>query len=294
MQLFVNTGERVLCLSFEEPIVVSNLKVKLQDLCGIPCHEQRLISSCRDLKDSQYISQTCFLNLQLRLNGGKGGFGALLRGAGAKAGQKKITNFDDCRDLNGNRIRHKKNEKKMSDWYASAKEREREEEERKQKLREEEAAKNQYSFDPTQYVKNSKEISANIENAVEEVLKASKNKKKEEPKEEDSKKKKRNMMWEEFDNFEEETPTKKKKQENVIHETKESESTKDEEIPIDLDHFSNAEELERIGLEKLKSELMKLGLLCGGTLKQRAQRLFSVKGKSIREIDSKLFAKKKK
>jgi len=47
-------------------------------------------------------------------------------------------------------------------------------------------------------------------------------------------------------------------------------------------------------LDKLKQELQRLGLLCGGSLKERAQRLFSIKGKDIGSIDPKLFAKKKK
>lgn len=33
------------------------------------------------------------------------------------------------------------------------------------------------------------------------------------------------------------------------------------------------------------------GLICGGSLKQRAERLFSVKGKKMSEIDQKLLAK---
>ena len=37
--------------------------------------------------------------------------------------------------------------------------------------------------------------------------------------------------------------------------------------------------------------LMSMGLKCGGTLQERAQRLFSTKGKSPDELDSSLFAK---
>ena len=36
---------------------------------------------------------------------------------------------------------------------------------------------------------------------------------------------------------------------------------------------------------------MALGLKCGGTLEERAQRLFTTKGKSLSEIDPTLFAK---
>ncbi|XP_068088929.1 splicing regulator SDE2 [Hyperolius riggenbachi] len=60
---------------------------------------------------------------------------------------------------------------------------------------------------------------------------------------------------------------------------------------FDLLSFSSAAELEALGLEKLKMELMALGLKCGGTLQERAARLFSVRGLSREQIDPSLFAK---
>uniref|UniRef100_A0A8D0GKW8 Replication stress response regulator SDE2 n=1 Tax=Sphenodon punctatus TaxID=8508 RepID=A0A8D0GKW8_SPHPU len=63
---------------------------------------------------------------------------------------------------------------------------------------------------------------------------------------------------------------------------------------IDLLAFSCAAELEALGLDVLKSELMSLGLKCGGTLQERAARLFSVRGLSRDQIDPALFAKPSK
>nr|XP_034375721.1 replication stress response regulator SDE2 [Arvicanthis niloticus] len=63
---------------------------------------------------------------------------------------------------------------------------------------------------------------------------------------------------------------------------------------VDLSAFSSAAELESLGLEKLKCELMALGLKCGGTLQERAARLFSVRGLSKELIDPALFAKPSK
>lgn len=59
---------------------------------------------------------------------------------------------------------------------------------------------------------------------------------------------------------------------------------------LDLSAFSSPEELASLGLDRLKSALMALGIKCGGTLEERAQRLFSTKGK--RNIDPSLMAKK--
>jgi len=60
---------------------------------------------------------------------------------------------------------------------------------------------------------------------------------------------------------------------------------------LDLSAFSSWEELASLGLDRLKSALMALGLKCGGTLEERAQRLFSTKGKTT--IDPSLKAKSK-
>lgn len=49
-----------------------------------------------------------------------------------------------------------------------------------------------------------------------------------------------------------------------------------------------------LGLDRLKSALLALGLKCGGTLEERAQRLFSTKGKSLESLDTSLFAKNPK
>ncbi|NXB47831.1 SDE2 regulator, partial [Leucopsar rothschildi] len=88
------------------------------------------------------------------------------------------------------------------------------------------------------------------------------------------------------------TRAQKEEQENVpakAQETNQSQSTEVE--PIDLLAFNSAAELEALGLEKLKMGLMSLGLKCGGTLKERAARLFSVRGLSRDQIKPSLFAK---
>nr|XP_008542606.1 PREDICTED: protein SDE2 homolog [Equus przewalskii] len=60
---------------------------------------------------------------------------------------------------------------------------------------------------------------------------------------------------------------------------------------VDLLAFSSVAEVESLGLERLKCELMALGLKCGGTLQERAARLFSVRGLAREQIDPALFAK---
>ncbi|KAJ8571879.1 hypothetical protein ON010_g4955 [Phytophthora cinnamomi] len=63
--------------------------------------------------------------------------------------------------------------------------------------------------------------------------------------------------------------------------------------PIDLMKFETVESLESLGLERLKMELSRRDLKCGGNLAERAARLFSVRGKKWEDIDAKIKAKKK-
>ena len=61
-----------------------------------------------------------------------------------------------------------------------------------------------------------------------------------------------------------------------------------------MNAYDSPEQLVSVGGERLKVALSGLGLKCGGTLLERATRLFSTKGKSKEELDPSLFAKPKK
>ena len=63
---------------------------------------------------------------------------------------------------------------------------------------------------------------------------------------------------------------------------------------LDLGPFETAEALEALGLDRLKGALMAAGLKCGGTLRDRAERLLSTRGKDRADWDPKILAKPKK
>jgi splicing factor 3A subunit 3 len=69
---------------------------------------------------------------------------------------------------------------------------------------------------------------------------------------------------------------------------KESEA---EDPEIDLDYYSTVEELVELGPEKLKQALAARGLKSGGTVQQRAERLFLLKHTPLEQLDRKHFAK---
>ncbi|DBB14656.1 hypothetical protein WJX82_004178 [Trebouxia sp. C0006] len=60
---------------------------------------------------------------------------------------------------------------------------------------------------------------------------------------------------------------------------------------MDLQAFDTVDELESLGADALKDALTKLGLKCGGTLRQRAERLILTKTTPVEKLDRKLFAK---
>lgn len=100
----------------------------MQDVHGVPASEQlltangRLLSNAASTLAAAGLQNNSSITLLMRLCGGKGGFGALLRGQGRDG---KITdNFDAMRDLSGRRIRHVEAEKKLQEWKQDAKERE--------------------------------------------------------------------------------------------------------------------------------------------------------------------------
>ncbi|PIO68508.1 hypothetical protein TELCIR_09702 [Teladorsagia circumcincta] len=61
---------------------------------------------------------------------------------------------------------------------------------------------------------------------------------------------------------------------------------------IDVSAYSSPVELESLGLDRLKAALMALGLKCGGTLKERAERLYASKGLRAGDLGRDALAKK--
>lgn len=126
LQFFVKLLDgKTVTLSFPASQVSGQeIKHRIYEVTKIPSRLQRLISGGFQLKDRSVISDdNITVHLMLRLLGGKGGFGSLLRGAATKAGQKKTNNFDACRDMSGRRLRHVNAEKKLEEWKAEEEER---------------------------------------------------------------------------------------------------------------------------------------------------------------------------
>ena len=61
--------------------------------------------------------------------------------------------------------------------------------------------------------------------------------------------------------------------------------------PIDLKRYKSAQALEALGLDHLKAELQRHGLKAGGSLSERAARLFLLSHTPIEKIDKKHLGK---
>jgi len=135
----------------EADVSLSHFSDQITAKTGVPQDSQRLIINGRQLSsgvefaDLIDVDQTNFVKLQLRLLGGKGGFGALLR---TSKGTKKTTNFGACRDLNGRRLKDIQLEQKLQE--IEAKKDATESEKNSNKVEKE--------FDPTPKVDNKKEV----------------------------------------------------------------------------------------------------------------------------------------
>ncbi|CAG2111557.1 unnamed protein product [Medioppia subpectinata] len=86
-------------------------------------------------------------------------------------------------------------------------------------------------------------------------------------------------------------------EQRVVNDSNEPKAPKEPEVvyePLDLMAYESVDQLEALGLDRLKYSLTALGLKCGGSLAERANRLFSVRGLQTKDIPKKLFAVNKK
>ncbi|KAF4527873.1 hypothetical protein B566_EDAN016614 [Ephemera danica] len=110
-----------------------------------------------------------------RLNGGKGGFGSMLRAIGAQI--EKTTNREACRDLSGRRLRDINEEKRLKTWITQQADRERDAAERKRQRLERLMAEPKLEFKDEAYEAARSEMTEKVSDAVEQAPPMKKKKK---------------------------------------------------------------------------------------------------------------------
>ncbi|CDH57724.1 hypothetical protein RO3G_09056 [Lichtheimia corymbifera JMRC:FSU:9682] len=174
-------GNGPVCLSFEphDDHTVSDLKRRLASMTHIDTTDQRISTlGGRPLSDDDLLFNDpqgpVTFNLSLRLLGGKGGFGSMLRAQGGRMNAQKTTNFEACRDLQGRRIRTVNEERRLQDALAAQPEIERARQEAIKKkiedgLKEREPKK--FRFDDTQFLEDREQAMEGVKSAVSSILK---------------------------------------------------------------------------------------------------------------------------
>lgn len=122
---------------------IGGLREMVWGVCGISPEEQMLSSSSIALSFALSASdgplpmgEILSVQVGARCLGGKGGFGAMLRGQSSRPGMKQVTpNTGAMRDLSGRRIRHVEQDQKLKEWAADAEKRKAEKEEEKKAKR---------------------------------------------------------------------------------------------------------------------------------------------------------------
>jgi len=363
------------CLAFEdaaslrEGVAVAALARRLEASEGVPAREQAFACGAtlftpRDASRPRLPAlDEVSCHLLLRVAGGKGGFGSLLRASRSGA---TTTNFDACRDLSGRRIRHVNAERKLAEDQRREKERELERaalkhinetrSSTKRKLAEiEEAERKRYREETAKVIGAvSDAVGAGLRERASEDAQEAANAEAKKRAERRAMKRVDAYMGlglggtSESDDSESESESETEDRARAASEedkkgkapaseprraaagpaaagasgsgggstrgppSKESSTSKEEEEKtppaaapaeetpppaeetIALSDFPNAAALERFGLDRLKAELAERGLKCGGTLAQRAERLWLLRDKTLEEVDEKHRAPKKK
>jgi hypothetical protein len=362
------------CLAFEdaaslrEGVAVAALARRLEASEGVPAREQAFACGAtlftpRDASRPRLPAlDEVSCHLLLRVAGGKGGFGSLLRASRSGA---TTTNFDACRDLSGRRIRHVNAERKLAEDQRREKERELERaalkhvnetrNSTKRKLAEiEEAERKRYREETAEVIGAvSDAVGAGLRERASEDAREATNAEAKKRAERRAMKRVDAYMGlglggtSESDDSESESEPEPEDRARAASEedkkgkapardprraaagpaaagasgsgggstrgppggssTSKEEKTKTppaaapaEETPppaeekIALSDFPNAAALERFGLDRLKAELAERGLKCGGTLAQRAERLWLLRDKTLEEVDEKHRVPKKK
>ncbi|KAF9172460.1 hypothetical protein BGX21_005330 [Mortierella sp. AD011] len=198
-------GSNPVAITFPESSTPSlrDLKEHLYDIYQIPIDDQRIqtagglpLSTGNDQDDDKVLlfddlystnngtdgeqlqhAIKCF-GLSMRMSGGKGGFGSMLRAQGGRMSSQKSTNTDACRDLSGRRIKTVNDAKKMAEYVQGEAERTKAKKENlKRKIEEKleiaERPTRKYRFEDSKFFDEAEEQVEEVKSAVAAAIKES-------------------------------------------------------------------------------------------------------------------------
>jgi len=177
-KVFINFPERGLYgypLETNSSWIVQDLFAHLINCQILPNNAKSFTFLTKDgflVQSNEQVKANDSYFIHLKLKGGKGGFGSMLRAIGSQI--EKTTNNEACRDLSGRRMRDVNNEKKMMEWVKKKAEKDRLKEKEKIEKLERQIQKPKHFFNDPEYEKKLDETSDSVEDALKVGLKASK------------------------------------------------------------------------------------------------------------------------
>ncbi|KAG0273785.1 hypothetical protein BGZ95_010401 [Linnemannia exigua] len=201
-------GSNSVAITFPEDSTprLLDLKQQLCDLYQIPIDEQRIQTAgglplgCSSSfnNDQEQEEERCnhedqvmlfedaeqaqgglkYFTLSMRMAGGKGGFGSMLRAQGGRMNSQKTTNTEACRDLSGRRIKTVNEAKKMAEYVRGEPERKKaRKDELKRKIEEKlelaDRPMRKHRFEDAKFFDESEEQVEEVKSAVAAAIKES-------------------------------------------------------------------------------------------------------------------------
>ena len=164
---------RTQVINLDEDTTITDVYKRIEEKEGIPCHLLNLSLNGKTILEKQDFpvddGHDIILHLHFSMEGGKGGFGSMLRAIGAQI--EKTTNKHACRDLSGRRLRDVNAEKKLKEWVSKAAKRKEEEKQRKKARLLKMQKEPKIEFEDQDYFKTRSEIPETIDDAVEKGMK---------------------------------------------------------------------------------------------------------------------------
>ncbi|KHJ41178.1 thioredoxin [Trichuris suis] len=149
------------------------MRIPLSELLLLPKEWVSVRLNGKIVTDWRSLSEEDPFEVRVRLLGGKGGFGSLLRSFGSQF--YKSTNQDMCRDLSGRRLKSKKDEERLKKYIELLRER-RNRKRKQEDIRAKRLSKlPKHNFDDPEYDRTKQTILAETDSAVEEGLRKVKN-----------------------------------------------------------------------------------------------------------------------
>eukprot|EP00045_Choanoeca_perplexa_P023039 m.11869 g.11869 ORF g.11869 m.11869 type:complete len:244 (-) comp9879_c0_seq1:82-813(-) len=170
--LLVKFDDQLSCLSSSSSLSVEYIQQHVLDTYHYQADPADILHAGRRVESVERLPNDALVIIKLPLLGGKGGFGSLLRALGNKRSHKETDNIDACRGLDGRRLRHVNDEKKLNGWLAKEEERRAEKEERKAAKLDRMTAVPKHAFDHHGFQLEMEDAKDSIGDAVKQAMAA--------------------------------------------------------------------------------------------------------------------------